>query len=116
MKKTLALLLVTAAIAAVDTSVALSIGRRRAARCCHDSCCSVSGSVSKEIITICQGQMVPEGWVIVGQAVSTSCPGTGYNAWNIQRLPTQSGSVLSICTNQPIPPGWVKIGEGAGSS
>ncbi|MEM8535297.1 MAG: hypothetical protein AAGF95_30960 [Chloroflexota bacterium] len=61
-------------------------------------------------LTICKGQPIPSGYVIVGERRSSRCPGyfgTNRNMW-VLRTP---GSSETVCKGSPIPSGYVIVSE-----
>ena len=62
-----------------------------------------------EIVTICQGQAIPSGWVIVSQGSSINCPGNFPNTWNIKK----PGATEVVCSVSPIPANYVIVGQGS---
>ena len=65
--------------------------------------------------TICSGQSVPSGYVILSAFGSSGCPfysPSAKNAYNIA-IP---GAQESVCTNSPIPSGYVIVGTNVGAS
>ena len=58
-------------------------------------------------LTICKGQNIPNGFVIIGQTTSFSCSDNLNNAWIIKR----PGNQETVCKSSPIPDGYVIIGQ-----
>lgn len=74
-----------------------------------------SSTLYSQTQSICPGQPVPTGWIIIG---STSCAGCCGTAGQIVNMPTikrfdnlPSGTTLSICPGQETPAGWVITGS-----
>jgi ribosomal protein L36 len=54
---------------------------------------------------ICKESEIPEGWVVVGECHSASCPGEGQNAWVVKR----PGRRDVICDFSPVPDGYRRL-------
>jgi hypothetical protein len=56
--------------------------------------------------TICRGQEIPQGWVIIGQGTSSQC---GFSLDNAIVI-IQPGDSELVCRYSPIPPNYVITG------
>ncbi len=74
----------------------------------EDQLAKLNAVSAGEIIAICKGQTIPNGWVIVSEGSSINCPGNFPNTWNIKK----PGSQETVCSVSPIPPDYVVVGEG----